>query len=184
MSKYILIAVAVVLSSGCAGVDRHEAGLGFSSDGDDHMLSAHYSEHKRDGVGFLVSLGAGGSGPKGKDFDDNTSPFVPGPGSILSTKKDDAMHAVNLKLAATYMVGNNLSLYAGPSVRIGQTYEQYDYNTPFSGDGSYYVEDGSLDFKLGAVFGAKYFIDGENASIGIEYDTSIDMIGVNLGFSF
>lgn len=179
-----LIATVALMSVGCAGMDRHEAGMGFSSDGDDHMLSAHYAEYKRDDFGFLASIGGGGGGPKGDDFDDIDSPFVPGPESVLSTKKETRVYRGNITLAGTYQFADNMAVYAGPSINIGQEFDQFEYSTPFSGSGGYHTTDGDLEFKVGGVVGFKYFIDGENAALGIQYDTGTQMLGVSIGFSF
>lgn len=176
--------VAVLVAMGAVGcASNRTAGLGAMTDGDSVLLRGHYADFEPGGFGMFGAIGAGGQTPDGDDYDDNKDPFVPAPESGLSTRSGETSLAGGIQGGVTYQPHDRVGLLLGASLWGEETYTEYQWTSPFHGSGKYYETD-DLELKVGVVLGVELILQEEGATLGVHYDSALEMLGVSVGFSF
>ena len=172
----------LVLLAGCAGQPK-VAALGAMTDGENALLQGRISSFERGKIGAFGAIAAGGSMPRGDKFGEETGPFVPGPDSVLSSKTGSTFMAAGAQGGITYQPHRNVGLLLGLSLWGEQAYDEFRYETPFSGSGRYYQDGGDIEAKVGAVLGVEFFGE-KDWTLGVQYDTAVEAVGLSVGFSF
>lgn len=177
--------LALVLLSGCSTTARRVGSIGAMTDGDNAVIQGRYGTFEKGKIGGFGAIAAGGGEPRGDDFDDGLGPFVPGPDSALSERTGDSFLTLGAQGGITYQPTEHVGLLLGMSVWGEQAYNEYRYDTPFSGSGRYFTEE-DVETEVGVVVGVELFNDS-GTTLGIQYDSAPGddgMFGLSVGFEF
>jgi len=182
---FILAVLFLLVTTGCSSTASRVGSIGALADSENAVFHGRIASFEKGRVGFFASISAGGTLPSGDEFGEETGPLVPGPESALSNSTGDVFLSVGAAAGATYMLHENVGAIVGLSLWGEESYTEYRYETPFSGEGKYFTENG-VSTRAGAVIGLEFFNDSDT-SLGVFYDSAPGeegMIGVTLGFSF
>ena len=187
MMKTMLALVVLTMGAGCAtGGTNRDASIGYKTNSQEDAISLSYSEHTEGRLGWFAGIAAGGQSAEGDELGDKSAGVQEfyGPDSAFSNETGSGWTAGNLNLGVTYQANKHVSLFAGPSVWIGEGYSEHEYeNGLFGVEGKYHVDQGS-ETIWGALIGIKFLGPDEHTSLGVTYDTGTEMIGLEVGFTF